>query len=231
MDEKTSFHENPNDYLDTEMRFKALDRGTTSHNAKMADEKRLGVPAYDQSIAQDYIRNRVEPPADMVESRKIFKAESVEQPEGDYEKDLKKLKTLTSKQLDELLTAVRNESKKGRGLFSKGNLLNGYAIDRETLESLQTSDHDITDVNLAANISQRLNDSGDLDATIDTIKRRIVSGLVYLKVPGFKTPIVKLYLGLEEMGNLVPQKDVKKIVDYLKRERKLLPISLDFKTL
>ena len=61
--------------------------------------------------------------------------------------------------------------------------------------------------------------------------KRIVKGFVYLEVSDFKTPIVKLYLGVEEMGNKVPEADVEKISNHIKNERKLLPISADFQVL
>jgi len=229
---KSNFKENPDNLYDTEMRFKAIEGGETSHQTKMTSEERFGVPAYDESVVSDYIRNRVEPPTDMVGGRKIFKVEAIEQPKSDYEKDLKKLQTLTGSELDELLAEAETKSKEGKGLFSKGSLLNGYAIDRQTLESLQSVHHDDVRFELAANISEKLRYSDSPEyVDIDTIKRRIVGGFVYLEIPGFKSPIVKLYLGLKEVGNLVPKEDVEKIVKHLKDEGKLLPISSDFKVL
>lgn len=232
---KSNFKQNPDNLYDTEMRLKAVEGGggVASHNAKMADEERLGVPSYDESVVSDYIRNRTEAPKDMTDGRGVLKVETVEQVEGEYEKDLKKLQALTRKQLDELLTSVEKQSKEGRGLFSKGNLLNGYAIDAETLESIQTTSHDSAGFDLAVEISQKMRDRGASyeEADMDKIARRVIKGFVYLKVPDFQTPIVRLWLGMKEMGDLVPQEDLQKITSYLKRERKLLPISSDFRVL
>ncbi len=231
MTNKSSFHENPDNRYDTEMRLKALENSDESLRGKMDDDQRLGVPSHDESMASDYIRNRVEPPADMVSGREYLKIETPEQSEGDYEKDIKRLKALSEDQLDALLTEIENKSKEGRGLFSKGGLLNGYAIDRESLESLQSVHHQGIAFELAANIAEKRRDEGDMDADIDRIKRKVVSGIVYLEVPNFNTPIVKLWLGIEEMGDAVPKNDVEKIANHLKSERKLLPMSADLKVL
>lgn len=196
----------------------------------MNDEDRLAVPGHEESIVSDYIRNRVEPPADMVSGRDIFKVETVKQPEGDYEKDFKKLQSLTQDQIHQLLTEVEIKSRENRGLFSEGNLLNGYAIDPETLKSLQSINHSQIDSDLATEILQNSENNYDLNA-LKILTRRIIIGFVYLEIPSFKTPIVKLLLGSEEMGDKVPEEDVQKIADYLKRERKLLPISSDFRVL
>lgn len=232
MNKKGSFKENPDNFFDTEMRLKAIEGGVASHQAKISDDNRLGIPAYDESVTSDYIRNRVEPPADMVSGRKVFKVEVVEQPEGEYDKDLKKLQALTRGQLDELLKEVKRKSSEGKGLFSLGPLLRSYAIDRQTLESFQSIHHeDDAASELAFNIAQKLWNSGNFEANVDMIKRRIMIGTVYLEVPGFKTPIVGLVLGLKEMGNRVPKEDVEKIARHLKQERKLLPISMDLRVL
>ena len=113
----------------------------------------------------------------MTKGRGIFKVEAPKKPEREYEIELRKLQAFTPQELDNLLTEVERKSKEGRGLFSRGNLLN------------------------------------------------------YVSVPGFKVPIVKLYLGLEEMGSLVPEHNVKRILWHLKNERKLLPISAEFRVL
>ncbi len=228
----TSFKENPENRYDTEMRLKAVEGAEESHKAKMDDEERLAVPAHDESMVSDYIRNRIEPPADMVSGKGIFRVETPEQPEGEYEKDLKKLQALSEDELDKLLTEMEEKSKEGKGLFSKGNLLLGYAIDPKTLESLESKHHErqMNVYTLAEQIAQKAGQ--DLSWELEKqIERRTVSGFVYLQVPNFKTPIVKLYLGIEEMGNLVPKGDVDKIVNFLKRQRKLLPISSDLKVL
>ncbi len=222
--------ENPDDHFDTEMRHKAVMGGVASHQTKMTDENRLGIPDLDESINQDRIRNRIEPPVDLINGREIFKVETIKQPEGDYEKDLKKLKTFTPDELKKLLNEIQEKSR--RGLFSKGDLLNGYAIDPQSLKSLQSIHHDTIAFELATKIAEKLLDPNISNYNLTAnIQRRIIPGLVYLPVPGFKTPIVKLYLGVKEMGNLVPEEDVKKIANYLKSERKLLPINSFFKVL
>lgn len=232
MDKKNSFNENPNDRYDTEMRLKALREGRENHTAKMYNEDRLAVPSYDESVVLDYIRNRVEPPRDITDGREIFEVRAIEQSEGDYEKDLKKLQALTKDELEKILTEEENKSKEGHGLFSKGDLLDGFAIDIKTLKSLQSVNHDIASHDLVDKIWEEQKESDKFNiADLGLIYRRIVKGFVYLTVPGFKTPIVKLSLGTEEMGDLVSKKDVGKIVNHLKRQRQLLPISSDFKVL
>ena len=144
------------------------------------------------------------------------------------------MQNLSTDELQKLLTEVENKSKEGKGIFSKGRLLDGYAIDKETLESLQSVHHDTVGFELAANISDKLISAGADFNSSDVNKilyKRIVKGFVYLEVSDFKTPIVKLYLGVEEMGNKVPEADVEKISNHIKNERKLLPISADFQVL
>ncbi len=230
--EHKPFQPKPTD-LDDE-KYRALKVSEASHQAKMEDESRAGVPSYDESLVSDWIRNRVDIPEDMLKGGGVFNVEAIKQPEGDYEADFRKLKALTRQELDEILTVVENKSKQGRGLMSRGRLLNGYAIDRQTLESLQSSYHDVTTYKLEKMIEDRLLDSGvkpsDIDS--DAILRRIIPGFVYLEIPGFKTPILKLYLGDKEMGDEVPEgEDIERIVRHLKGERKLLPITSDFRPL
>ena len=150
-----------------------------------------------------------------------------------YEKDYKKLQSFNEKEIEDLLQEVEKRSKEGRGLFSKGPLLLDYAIDRESLRSLQNLKHDLAAFALADKISNDLIERGDFEnSDIDRIKhRRIVSGFIYLEVPGFNTPIVKFYFGMKEMGDRVSEEDIQKIVSYIKKERKLLPIAADFKVL
>ena len=210
---------------------KQLRGGVASHQAKMDDEERLGIPDLDESVNQDRIRNRIEPPEDLVSGRKIFEVETAKQPEGDYEKDLEKLKTLTPDELDKLLTEIEEKSREGKGLFSKGNLLEGYAIDTNTLESLQSIHHDAVD-DLVGIIFDRLRYSDppqyvDLDE-IKRIKRKIVGGFVYLEVPGFKTPIVRLWVSGQRNFS---KENVEKIATHIKQERKLLPINSFFEAL
>ncbi|MEK9182866.1 MAG: hypothetical protein AAB809_02180 [Patescibacteria group bacterium] len=235
---RESFREDPEDHFDTEMRLKAIESGGASHNSKIADEQkgRLGIPAYDESLVADWIRNRVEPPKDMASGRGISNVEVVKQPEGDYEKDLEKLRSLTPKELEGLLTTVEIESRKGRRSFSKGNLLNGYAIDSQTLESLQSKNHSAVNFDLAFNIAEKLVGSGASGDTVDvlfiTLLRRIVKGQVYPEVPGFKTPIIKFDpFRLEKMNGLVPEEYIAKITNHIKRERKLLPVTADLRVL
>lgn len=177
----------------------------------MADENRLAVPSYDESVVSDYIRNRVEPPADIVDGREIFKVEAAEQPEGDYEADLKKLQALSEDELVKLFDEVEQKSKEGRGLFSKGNLLHGYVIDPETLESLESTHHDrqMNVMTLADKIANKMGLEME-----KKLERRIVYGLIYLEVPNLKTPVAKLYLGTEEMDNKIPENIVNKIAAY-----------------
>ena len=59
------------------------------------------------------------------------------------------------------------------------------------------------------------------------LKRRIIGGFVYLEVPGFKTPIVRLWL----TGAWTSEQDVEKIATHIKQERKLLPINSFFEAL
>jgi hypothetical protein len=225
--EKKSFQPNPNDHFDTEMRLKAIEGGVASHQAKIKDENRLAVPSRDESDVQDWIRNRVEVPEDMVSNRDVFKVEKAKQPEGDYEEDLKKLKYLTRDQLKKLLDETEEKSKEGVGLFSKGSLLNGFAIDPETLNSIQTTTHGGIKENLAIEILNKM-DSENIDENTESqLKKRIINGFIYLEVPGFKTPIVRLWL----RGIWTPEKYIEKIVNHIKRERKLLPISFDFEAL
>ncbi len=230
--EKKSFQENPDNHFDTEMRLRALEGAEASHSAKMADEDRLGVPSYDESMVSDWIRNRIDIPKDMIGGKGVFKVETSAQPEGDYERDLKILQALTKDQLDKLLATVENESKKDKGLFSKGDLLNGYAIDPETLQSLQTRDHHGTAKDLALSILYSMDDEKITENTENYLMRRIIAGMVFFKVPGFRTPIIKFNPFVSVKTNdKVPEDNVKKISNHLKRERKLLPITSDFQVL
>jgi hypothetical protein len=218
-----SFRENPDDLFDTEMRHKAIKGGVASYQAKLEDEDRLEILNLDESINQDHIRNRIEPPADLVSGREILRVETIKQPEGDYEKDLEKLKSLTPKQIEKLLTEIEEKSGK---TFSKGDLLNGYAIDPETLESLQNVRHDGTIQLLAINIMRKLLTLGKIkDGSFNSIERRIIGGFVYLEVPGLKTPIVELW------SWEFPEEDVERIANHIKKERKLLPINSHFEVL
>ncbi|OGI75667.1 hypothetical protein A3C67_02650 [Candidatus Nomurabacteria bacterium RIFCSPHIGHO2_02_FULL_42_19] len=168
----------------------------------------------------------------MTKGRGIFKVEAPKKPEREYEIELRKLQAFTPQELDNLLTEVERKSKEGRGLFSRGNLLNGYAIDPKTLKSPQSSRHDNIDLDLASDITTEIApDHAPSFLELRNLERRIVKGFVYVSVPGFKVPIVKLYLGLEEMGSLVPEHNVKRILWHLKNERKLLPISAEFRVL
>ena len=229
------FRENPDNLFDTEARLKALERGVASHNVKMDDEERLAVPSYDESVVSDWIRNRTEAGEDTTDprGREVFKVETITQPEGDYEKDLEKLKSLTRDELDKLLTEAERKSKEeGGSIFSKGSLLHGYAIDPNTLQSLETTVHVGVGTDLALDIFNSMDVENMGADTASHITRRIIDGLVFLNVPGFKTPILKLHpFGLEELGDKVPKEDIRKIVEHIKKERKLLPISSGFRVL
>lgn len=222
--EKKSFFENPNDRFDTEMRFKALRDAEENHLAKANEEDRLAVSSQDESLVSDWIRRRIEVPEDMVPGYVHKKVELAKQPEGDYEEDLKKLKSLTKEELRTILNEVIVKSKKGQGLFSRGHLLNGYVIDRKSLESLQSVHHDGIEYILARTIMGKMRDYDQIPDLHETLEY-IVKGVVYLKVPGFKTPIVELWFGSEEAGDKVPDDDINKISMLLKSEKQLLPIS------
>ena len=78
-------------------------------------------------------------------------------------------------------------------------------------------------------------DKMDVENIIDIeelLMTRIVRGMVFMQIPGFKTPIVKLELDLdlvnEDAGDKAKNEDIEKIVSYLKREGKLLPIDSHF---
>ncbi len=234
MDNK-SFFENPENHFDTEARLKALEGGAESHQQKIDEDDRMAVPSYGESVVIDYLKNRVKAGDDTTDpkGKNVFRAEFISQPEDDYEKEYKKLKSITQKELQDIIKKAEDKSKEGRGLFSKGPLLLGYVIDRITLESLESTTHDTVAVDLAYKISEDLIQKGDFEnSDIDRIRyRRLVNGFIYLDIPGFSIPIVRLYLGMEEIGNKVPEADVQKIVEHIKRERKLLPISSDFKVL
>src|SRR4051812_24662849 len=120
------------------MRLRALENAKKNYEGKLQDEERLGVPSGDESIVADYIRNRVETPEDIVSGIKIFKREAASKPESEYEKESKKLQALSPNEIRELLKAVEEKSKKNKESISRGNLLNGYAIDPKTLMSLQS---------------------------------------------------------------------------------------------
>jgi hypothetical protein len=226
------FFENPDNRFDTEMRLKALEEGEEKHKIKTSEEDRAGVPSYDESVVSDWIRNRTEIPEDMIKGRSIFEVKMTKRPETIYTAEYLKLKELGVDNLRILLDGVEEKSREGRGLFSKGDLLMGYAIDRQTLESLQSINHDTVAYELAIKISEKIRESGN-HKLIDTddILARIIKGFVYLEVPGFKTPIVKLFLGLEKMGNKVLDEDILKISNHIKNEGKLLPISSEFDSL
>src|SRR3989338_6294216 len=117
----------------------------------------------------------------MTKGRGIFKVEAPKKPEREYEIELRKLKAFTPQELDNLLTEVERKSK-------------------------QSSRHDNIDLDLASDITTEIApDHAPSFLELRNLERRIVKGFVYVSVPGFKVPIVKLYLGLEEMGSLVPE--------------------------
>jgi len=230
--EGNNFEQKLGNYDDEEMRIKAVNRAEESHKEKIDDEGRLGVPDALSSILSDIMRGRIEPPADLVGGRKIFKVEISAQPEGEYEIELKRLQSLPRRELRKLLGDVEKKSRELQGSLSMGNLMNGYAIDPVTLESLQSTNHNTTSFELSYIIACKLNYSDNLQfVDSNTIKKRITDGFVYLEVPGFKTPIVRLYLGLEEQGSMISKSDLLKIVSSIKKDRRLLPISSDFKVL
>ena len=230
--ERKSFRHNPDNLFDTEMRLKALEGAKVSHTEKTEDESRAGVPSHDESTVFDWIRNRIDIPEDMIKGPDVLKVEAVRQPEGDYEVDSSKLHALTREELQDLLTGTENISRRDRAQISKGPLLNGYAIDPETLQSLQTTRHGSTYIQLAKDIAAN---SGVTDqTTLENIQKRIISGLVYLQLRGFRTPIVKLNTPLMGLGEIVSELSpevVRKIANHIKDQRKLLPISLDFHVL
>ena len=109
--------------------------------------------------------------------------------------------------------------------------MHGYIIDPQTLEYLESTHHErqMNVLSLVDKIAGIMgNDKLDLEKQIE---RRAVSGFVYVQVPGFNTPIVRLYFGMKEMGNRVAENDIEKIIEFIKQERKLLPISGDFQVL
>ncbi len=234
--EKISFFENPDNRSDTESRLKALEgkvvdgHDTLGRSLDLDEAGVLGYSDAESSTVRDWIRDRTQAAPDTTgefdeQSRSV---EFAEQPISDYEKEEIKLRNLTEKQLVDLLKSVEQKSREGRGLYSHGDLIAGYAIDPDTLKYLQSRDHDRPLVfgYLADKIAQELERSDPSSAYVDPfeIENRLVYGLVYLEVPGFKTPIVRLNLGVEEMGSLVPEEKVAKIENFLKRERKLLVI-------
>jgi hypothetical protein len=240
--EKLNFFENPNNHADTESRLKALEGGvpdgydTLGRLKDIDEEGLLGYSDPAGSTVRDWIRDRTQAAPDTTGEfdRNSRKVDLVEESLSDYEKEEIKLRNLTREELYALLQSAEEKSREGRGLYSHGNLMNGFAIDPETLQSLQNYDHDKRlIVGYLADKIIRDSESSDMNFQTDPfeIERRFVYGLVYLEVPGFKTPIAKLYLGMEEMGDLVPKEKVIKITNHLKQERKLLAVSSDFRVL
>jgi len=224
------FQPNPKNLFDTEMRLKALRESEERHQAKMENESRGGIPSSEESLVSDYLRNRVGPPEDMVSGRKIFEVETIKQSEDYYKKDYKKLKSLTESELYPLLTAME-ENRAETARITMGKKLHGYAIDPKTLQSLETTEHHTTNLELARKILQQEADSGNLHTEYYFLQNRIIRGFVYLEVPGFETPIVKLFLDNPEDKIKIPKEDMEKVANYLKREGKLLPIDSDYEVL
>ncbi len=215
------FKENPEDHFDTQARIEALEKLDKNLSDKMKEGGRLGVPSADESLVQNYIRNRIKVPEDLTDESKFRIVSEETKEESLYTSELAKLKNMDRIDLKKLLEGCKSRSQEDKNLFSMGDLLKGFEIDPETLEYIESADH--SSVLNRIKLIDRINSNRE-DPIEDNEKRRFVSGMVYHDVKGFTTPILMLIPGMAKIGNIVPKETKEKVIRYLKSKKKYLPL-------
>jgi hypothetical protein len=61
---------------------------------------------------------------------------------------------------------------------------------------------------------------------ISNLNKRIINGFVYLRLPGIKIPVVKLFVKNSLKMGTTPE-DIKRAVEHIKVSKELLPINED----
>jgi len=133
---------------------------------------------------------------------------------------------------DALLRARGREPMPGGGHIvlraSSGDNVAGFAIDPVTLETLTTSEFGLHH-HVRAMLANRLERIEDYrtpgGAFMGECEHRIVTGLIFSKIPGFKTPLLQIHTN--EGGEAVEEETLRKITRFLKKQRQFIPITSD----
>jgi len=205
-------------------------------------DRMFGSPDYNHQVVAEALRIRLLPSSlikaefdDTIERKvRVF----VTAQTSVYEKESERIRTMTEDECKEfghcLMRARGYEPIESGGVyvtsFSRGANVNGFAIDPVTLENLTT--HRFGEHHLAKDmLARRIKSIEELRSRknyyglgVDDEHKchwRLMSGLIFLEIDGFTTPILCLY------RNNTDDEGVKKVVSFLRKERKYIPVTPD----
>jgi hypothetical protein len=148
----------------------------------------------------------------------------------EYSAEYVNLRKIPKATIFKLLKVVEKRSKEGgMGFDSLGPLMQGFSIDPVTLATLRTTEHN----NVRGLAEQILSAHGTPNSenltsgeNISNLNKRIINGFVYLRLPGIKIPVVKLFVKNSLKMGTTPE-DIKRAVEHIKVSKELLPINED----
>lgn len=144
-----------------------------------------------------------------------------------YDNELERFRSIDTKRRSEFMIKLLSERRENN--VSLGSLVKGFAIDVVTSETFITSGFGMHSTAGKCLVS-RLEFVGYLlknhtDQRLDnaTIWDRIVSGLIFMKVPGFETPILFFQGGSRQTD----KENVKLAGEIIRSQRKFIPVTAE----
>jgi hypothetical protein len=232
----------PNDWLgadtkkDQSLLMKNLENAYRQH---YFDDTMLGVPDYNHMVVAEALRLKSLPSsylkAEFEDTICNFSFFNLKPESSIYHQEIKKIRTMNDDEKRNLIIqimAIRGYRSHENGWIVEratcGHQVNGFAIDPITLETLITTRpgmHHKAGYLLSRRIKViegiKNQESYYDGAEHNTLERRLITGLIYLIVPGFKTPILQLN---EHGANPV---NLQKIMPLLKRQQNFIILDCD----
>ncbi len=218
----------------------------TAYQSHATDESVLGTASLNDMTVAEALRIRLLP-SELIEEEFDKTLEPKEKKEiviepGTYKEDFEKIRTMDNnarKSFFLSLMRARGEEPGpgGVGVFvvgiGLGDNVNGFAIDPITLESLTTYRFGLHNyagdllghrvIGIEA-LKKREHSYDTEEEDIWDIKRRLITGLVFLEISGFTTPILQLF---DLKG--VETRYIKKVAEFIIRQQKFIPVDYDCK--
>ena len=157
-----------------------------------------------------------------------------------YKREVAKIRKMTDEERKAFSHALQRargrgyEPAEGGGVYvtraSCGNNVNGFAIDPVTLETHITyrfGEHHLCGDILARRIEaiealRNRKNRYELDDDKERECRwRLITGLIFSEIDGFATPMLQLYTGEAD------EKEIRKVVRFLREQQKFIPVNHD----
>jgi hypothetical protein len=144
-----------------------------------------------------------------------------------YENELEIFRNMAIKKRSGLMTQLLSSRREDN--VSLGSLVKGFAIDVVTSEFSIASGfgmHNMAGKRLVCRletVAYLIKDHTDRRPDNSRVWDRIISGLIFLEVPGFETPI----LFLQGCSRLVDRENTKLAGEIIRRQRKFIPVTTE----